>query len=161
MALPGLGFFFALGVKGLGGVLSIRLRTSSSLGALDMQKVTLIESLPIELYKGIGRVIYAHAILEHHLQACIKNLTGMGHKEARIALGEPRSENKLQAIKSLIKVHGLEVAIPVKLTAAPQEGTRGQKPVRPRRMDKIIPWIRSNSDRWGVAGRYRARKPKD
>jgi len=82
-----------------------------------MQRVTLLEQLPVDLNRGIGRVISAHALLEHHLGACIATLTGLGHKERRLVLAEmTRSETRLQIIKSLISVHNLNVAIPAPLT---------------------------------------------
>lgn len=84
---------------------------------MEKESVSLLDQLPISLNKAVGRIIVAHALLEHHLQMCITKLVGVGHIEGRIALAEPRSESKLQNIKLLIKVHELSVSIPVNLTA--------------------------------------------
>jgi len=63
LALAGLGFFFALGVKGL--VLSIRLRTSSSLGLLAMTDELLTDEDAV--YVAIGRALTTWAGVEDAL----------------------------------------------------------------------------------------------
>ena len=68
----GLAFFFALGVKGLGGVLSIRLRTSSSLGFLDMGGIPEFPDPTGRIYgrkpyEKIGRCIVAWGYFEQDI----------------------------------------------------------------------------------------------
>ncbi|HYK80614.1 MAG TPA: hypothetical protein VEU95_13350, partial [Micropepsaceae bacterium] len=107
------------GLRGVGGVFSIRPQDVVFvllIGVFAMQKVTLLEQLPVELNRGVGRIVSAHALLEHHLSACIASLVGLGHKERRLVLAEPRSEDRLQTIKRLIQVHGLSVHVPAQLT---------------------------------------------
>lgn len=113
-----LGFAF-ISAWGLGGVFSIRSSTSSSrlrAGVFVMQKVTLLDELPVDLNRGIGRIVSAFALLEHNLDLSVSALTGLGHKERRIALFKERTESRLSTCKLLFEVHGLKVSIPEGLT---------------------------------------------
>lgn len=77
----------------------------------------LLEHWPADISRAIGRIVSTQALVEHYIQMCIVTLTGLGKKESRLVLGEPRVEDRLQTVKRLIKVHGLTVAIPAELTA--------------------------------------------
>jgi hypothetical protein len=62
LGFPGLGFFFALGVKGLGGVFSIRRRTSSREGSFAMSDTPT--ALHPSLLEGIGIIVQRWAYVE-------------------------------------------------------------------------------------------------
>jgi hypothetical protein len=82
-----------------------------------MESVSLLNELPVDLNRAVGRIVVTHALLEHHLQMSLTKLLGVGHKEGAIVLAGLRSEDKLRNIKRLIKVHGLAVMAPANLTA--------------------------------------------
>lgn len=88
---------------------------SSSLGGFGMEKIPLSRTVPAAMNRAIGRIMVADAFLEHQLQQIVVALTGCGPKEARLALREPRAVDRLDLIKQLLSVHGIDVPIRKKL----------------------------------------------
>ncbi len=70
-ALGRLGLSFALGVKGLGGVLSIRLRTSSSLGVKSLDTDDFPQQALMDLYAVTGELVIQWGMFEGALNAMI------------------------------------------------------------------------------------------
>ncbi len=82
-----------------------------------MEKVALVTELPVDLNRGVGRIVSAFALVEHQLDMCVAALSGLGHKERRIVLFKEKAESRLGTCKLLFEVHGLKVSIPESLTA--------------------------------------------
>jgi hypothetical protein len=88
-----------------------------------MKPHILLRHLPADLSRGIGRIIFAYAYLECELQQIMQTLTGLGPKEGRLTIKEPRAIDRLEIIENLISIHGLEITIDKKFAKLLRQAT--------------------------------------
>jgi hypothetical protein len=80
-----------------------------------VKKLVTLKKLPASMTRGIGRIMVADAYLDLALSQSIYLLTGVGQKEGRLAIREPRTEERLDLILDLAKVHKITVKTDIKL----------------------------------------------
>lgn len=91
-----------------------------------MAKVlAVLKSLPASMTRGIGRIMVADAYLDNLLSQTIYLLTGVGPKEGRLSIREPRTIERLELIIDLAEVHkiALKADIPLLRDAITQSTT--------------------------------------
>ena len=76
-----------------------------------MKRGTLVEALPDNLLREIGRVVFAHAVLENHLTGFAHAALQVSRKEGRIAVREPRLTDRFEMILDLMAVHEVSCTV--------------------------------------------------
>jgi hypothetical protein len=74
-----------------------------------------LKRLPASMCRGIGRIMVADSYLDLALIQIVYKLTGVGQKEGRLAIREPRTVERLEMILDLAKVHSIEIQTDVNL----------------------------------------------
>jgi hypothetical protein len=64
--------------------------------------------LPISYYKGIGRVIAAHAILENNVSELVFDLMKIGSPEGRVAFEYRAASTMFALVRKLLALRGIE-----------------------------------------------------
>lgn len=72
-----------------------------------MKEYPLVLDLPASLSREIGRVIVAYAAMEMVLSKIIYALLGVGPKEGRLAIREPRALDRFELIRDLANLSGI------------------------------------------------------
>jgi hypothetical protein len=67
--------------------------------------------LPISYYKGIGRVVQAHAILEHNVSELVYALLFLSRAEGQLAFEYRAASTMLTLARRLIEVRGITSAV--------------------------------------------------
>jgi hypothetical protein len=106
---------FALGVNGLGGVFSIRRRTSSLVGVSDMAELSLHTALLASLlqrdpkkeaayYEELGRFIAAYSSAEAQIHVLARAYSKTDDDRARIMLGGLRLVDIIERLRALMRI---------------------------------------------------------
>ena len=99
--------------------------------------------LPATLCREIGRMISRWAFLENYLQRTLWKVMGISKEEGRLAVREPRLEERVELIADLMHVYGLKVDD--KLISTLADGIRNQVRIR----DAVAHGAWSFSDDYG------------
>lgn len=80
-----------------------------------MKRGALLETLPDDIFRAIGRVIFSHAVLENYLDGFAHAALEVSRKEGRIAIKSrgPLTE-RFDLITDLMKVHEATCAVEIK-----------------------------------------------
>jgi len=78
------------------------------------KKLITLKRLPASMTRGMGRLLVADSYLDLALIQIIYDLIGVGQKEGRLAVREPRTVERLQLILDLAHVHGIKIAMDLK-----------------------------------------------
>lgn len=87
-----------------------------------------VPALPATLCREIGRIISRWAYLENYVQRIVWTLMGISREEGRLAVREPRVEERVELIADLMHVYGLNVDD--KFISALIDGIRKQVRIR-------------------------------
>ena len=102
-----------------------------------------VDVLPATLCREIGRIISRWAFLENYVQRIVWTLMGISREEGRLAVREPRLEDRVEVITDLMRIY--ELKVDDKLTSALLDGIRKQVHIR----DAVAHGAWSFSDDYG------------
>jgi len=80
-----------------------------------VQKLETLKRVPASINRGIGRLLVADSYLDLALVQIVYDLVGVGQKEGRLAIREPRAVERLELIEDLAHVHGIKLQTDLKL----------------------------------------------
>jgi hypothetical protein len=92
-----------------------------------MRQLPVIKKLPSLLNREIGRVITRFAHLEYILSITTYEILGIGPKEARLAIIEPRMKNRIELIIDLLRLKKIDPNINLSLWGAELEKLENQR----------------------------------
>lgn len=79
------------------------------MGKMDFFRDDCVVDLPAPICREIGRVMVRWAHLEHAVQLIILNLMQVTLPYGRLAVREPRLEDRIQLLKNLADLRGIEI----------------------------------------------------
>ena len=116
-----------------------------------MKKLPIVIDLPTPIAREIGRIIAAHSTLEQYLTRVIYMILGVGPKDGRLAVREPRTEDRLDLILDLQEVELTKTDILLlrdSLTAAKRERDKVAHGVWLKEPDDGRLFIRFTKGKW-------------
>ena len=82
-------------------------------GSLPKSKFKIATDLPSDIYRGMGKVIGAHAILENRVLDLLFELMRVDPAVGRVATNYRAASERFKTIKRLLNLHGIKTTAPL------------------------------------------------